>query len=1628
MNRKSGSNHSEILATSNQNHSLKKQPAAQKISLEKGSNGAVTFAQLVSKSSPSDGANNDSKLKSSAPKTKNSLNKDDSNSVVLPSVKLEPAPRILFGNWENTKISGSTPKTSGSPSDAISGGIPQILPKVRVKPVFGNSKSSEIPRNRSNSGASGIGPVPLPSRGFSDKDSQPKQLNTPFPDPNILSKEARDPKLNTNRNINKIPSQYPNHLNNPKPNRPQIPSGDDSYRRMGSSSVNQNTQSHQSYSNDAHNNIVNSGVNAQSPYMTNTAPLSSVPDNSTSNISANPGGFHIQNQGIEQHQYNNYSTIQGSQHNMGPRIQSGGNIPPSSPYVQQINRDKQIPVPTNSVPTISSANTINFSIPQSNQTPQNHIPQNIPMVHSAMPNSINNVHQQPMNNINNQMNHWGPAGYYNSGHINPPVYDSQYNNFGSAPIQQHIGFAQPNPYMISRHPPNMPMQQAMLINPSENNPQIVNIQQVSNLNSLPSSPLSVGNKLNAKSSEFTPRTSANRVRITDPNTKKSVDLHTKTYRNLDQSKPSTSLLNIKDNHDAGDDSTPPALKVSNPTDSPSLPLADKKSIFVVPSRTKAIKIINPKLKEAAETKAPETLKSKPTNVSESASATPSAAEKSTPPVSANSSNPSITTQAPKAADANEPTPKPSVDPKEDSAKPSDQVPAISAPSVTVKVDNDSVPQASNDVNKSVDISVDVSATNDVKEIKVEDSSKPPAIKVDSADITKSKSEIDSSEVLTPRSSALSQENIAAETQRIVDELNKEKIGIKETSQPPKASDKPTQIHILTLEEILKLDIYPQSAKECMPELVNGYISYPVQFLTSFKLVCKKSPGFNFDLGPSDDRSSGPSRDNRRGLNRNRSEMGRDRIGARSNNSMLPTEMNVFKPVPRTSEERFQASVGQGNLNAIRSPGGLGSRTSSQGNRNSRMSRQNHGYKSGNQQDDNQSQMQNYEPLPKTENRWKPQIKSTFDDSKISTINASEIPDDVVERKIKVLLNKLTVDNYDKVSPEIIAWANRSVEEPNARIVIIVLNLIFEKAVDEPPFAAMYAKLSRLLHDAIDDNISLDLYLDKDGNPVKGTMVVRKVLLNRCQREFESGWKAEIPDDIKSDEYYKAMKIKRRGLGLVKYVGEMFLLSIISDKLLRGLVIMLLNGVIEDETIESAAKLLTTVGFKVENHKGTEFLDMVCHRLNEIANLPTINSRIKFMLMDVIDLRANKWVSRGKETGPKAISEVHADVERQKSLQSNVLRKNMSSTGRGQGMQNNNRGGYRNGDRNSYAGRSNNRSDNNPNRQAGDLSGFGNLSRSKAYNPTTQVPGSNPFANLSQGSRGWKSSGGDQRNRKDDSRPNRNVPLSNTASSRRMVTPTLSKPKPENISSGNMFNALATDNDESEQPLSPSPESTISAMKAKLVSETTASVNIVAPTLSSDVIKIKAKSIVDEYKSIRDKTEFTECLVELGIENYSNFLSALIEYSLDFKTSDVDLVSDALKHVFKSSIFTKEQIQVGFSSITDALVDISTDVPFAYKHYAILLNAFDVSVIDINQYMGDLVKMIDSRSPPPFEVIRHYLTIRSESIGSDALISEIENSGNNPFDITQYLPLESRDSESVKRTLDLKSLLNFFPNL
>ncbi|KZV65986.1 ARM repeat-containing protein [Peniophora sp. CONT] len=289
------------------------------------------------------------------------------------------------------------------------------------------------------------------------------------------------------------------------------------------------------------------------------------------------------------------------------------------------------------------------------------------------------------------------------------------------------------------------------------------------------------------------------------------------------------------------------------------------------------------------------------------------------------------------------------------------------------------------------------------------------------------------------------------------------------------------------------------------------------------------------------------------------------------------------------------------------------------------------------------------PLKATANRWMPATLKAGTNVKMN----SPV---IVEQKVNALLNNLTIRSFDSISDQIIGWANRSEKERDGRTLIQVIRLVFERAKDEENLSEMYARLCRKITDQISMKVQDDDILDNEGKPFAGGQLFRKYLLNRCQEDFERGWAvkeaasaaaaAKATKDAAakesaakggdvggvesfSDEYHAVARAKRRGLGLIRFIGELFKLQMLTERIMHECIKKLLGNIEnpEEEDIESLCTLLTTVGSVIDTPQARAHMDVYFSRMKGLAKSEKVNSRMAFMLQDVIELRSNGWKSR-----------------------------------------------------------------------------------------------------------------------------------------------------------------------------------------------------------------------------------------------------------------------------------------------------------------------------------------------------------------------------------------------------------------
>jgi translation initiation factor 4G len=255
-----------------------------------------------------------------------------------------------------------------------------------------------------------------------------------------------------------------------------------------------------------------------------------------------------------------------------------------------------------------------------------------------------------------------------------------------------------------------------------------------------------------------------------------------------------------------------------------------------------------------------------------------------------------------------------------------------------------------------------------------------------------------------------------------------------------------------------------------------------------------------------------------------------------------------------------------------------------------------------------------------------------------------------QRQLKSILNKLTPQNFDKLFEQV-----KEVNIDNVSTLTGVISQIFDKALMEPTFCEMYANFCSHLAGALPD-------FSEDNEKI----TFKRLLLNKCQEEFERGEREEAEAEkteeegevkqTKEEREEKRVKARRRMLGNIRLIGELYKKRMLTERIMHECIKKLLGNYEkpDEENIEALCKLMSTIGEMIDHPKAKEHIDAYFDRMRGLSTNQLISSRVRFLLRDSIDLRKNRWQQRRKVDGPKKIDEVHRDAAQEKHAQSTRL--------------------------------------------------------------------------------------------------------------------------------------------------------------------------------------------------------------------------------------------------------------------------------------------------------------------------------------------------------------------------------------
>ncbi|NXQ46624.1 IF4G1 factor, partial [Catharus fuscescens] len=617
-------------------------------------------------------------------------------------------------------------------------------------------------------------------------------------------------------------------------------------------------------------------------------------------------------------------------------------------------------------------------------------------------------------------------------------------------------------------------------------------------------------------------------------------------------------------------------------------------------------------------------------------------------------------------------------------------------------------------------------------------------------------------------------------------------------------------------------------------------------------------------------------------------------------------------------------------------------------------------------------------LNKAEKAWKPSSKRASEEEDPENIKTQELL-----RRVRSILNKLTPQMFQQLMKQVMELSIDTEERLKG-----VIDLVFEKAISEPNFSVAYANMCRCL---------MGLKVPTTDKPTV-TVNFRKLLLNRCQKEFEKDKdddeifekRQKEMDDASAPEEKARMKdeleeardkARRRSLGNIKFIGELFKLKMLTEAIMHDCVVKLLKNH-DEESLECLCRLLTTIGKDLDFEKAKPRMDQYFNQMEKIIKEKKTSSRIRFMLQDVIDLRRNSWVPRRGDQGPKTIDQIHKEAEMEEHREHIKVQQLMSkdkrrgppgpsSGGRSSlvaddgwntvpiskgnrpidtsrltkitkpGSIDSNNQLFAPGGRLSWGKGSSGGSGAKPSDSASDSGrpATSTLNRFSALQQSmpAESPESRRVVQRSSSSRDRSEKAGDKGDREPRlekgsdrlERPDRGerVDRNRSALTKRSFSKETEDRSREREKQGGpeavrKAASMTEERDRSRETIKQEPTPPATSTK---------------PTLSEEELEKKSKAIIEEYLHINDMKEALQCVQELGSpSSLYIFVQNGIESTLERSTISREHMGALLCQLVKAGTLSKEQYYKGLREILEIAEDMEIDIPHIWLYLAELI--------------------------------------------------------------------------------------------
>ncbi|VFQ85804.1 unnamed protein product [Cuscuta campestris] len=220
--------------------------------------------------------------------------------------------------------------------------------------------------------------------------------------------------------------------------------------------------------------------------------------------------------------------------------------------------------------------------------------------------------------------------------------------------------------------------------------------------------------------------------------------------------------------------------------------------------------------------------------------------------------------------------------------------------------------------------------------------------------------------------------------------------------------------------------------------------------------------------------------------------------------------------------------------------------------------------------------------------------------------ATAARDEQKKRRLEVILSQLTPRNSMRVLEQV-----KDVNIDSAECLAALAQIAYNKAVMDPAFCEMLVDNITPL-----DNMLPAYFMDNK------VFNFTSCLSDCCRKELQRG-KGDVAFAVHDDWIRKKSK-----LGNVELIGELYMKKLVEEGIVHSCIKKILweyeNP--DEADIEVLCNLMYRVGESMDNpevNKPTD-MDMYFEEISRLSKHPNLSSKLKNILVDLVDLRKNKW--------------------------------------------------------------------------------------------------------------------------------------------------------------------------------------------------------------------------------------------------------------------------------------------------------------------------------------------------------------------------------------------------------------------